>query len=392
MLVQVAKRAKRAFAGASSAGSDMRSESFGGSASNRAVRVAMLTLLPSDNIATRAFCLRAIPYMARHGVAAHVFPPSSPRIYRLFRSERRPLHAILSATYWYGIVLPRRLAHLLVALRYDVIFVQRGLLHYNTPPVLEWLLKQLTTRVRRRPVVYHLDDALYEVSNPRHYARRCRYADAVMTGNKELEAFARRYNAVILWLGYGIDVRTYPVKEHKDAAPVTIGFVGMSAPRLLPPVVESLSAACRDGNAVVKVVGQEPFEPPELRGVVSWERWTPERERELLLDLDIGIVPLPDTAYNRGKETYKIKEYMAAGLPIVASDVGHSRYLIEHGITGFLADSNAAWTEHLEKLRDDPLLRKEVGKNARRFVSTSYDLPDNSQRFASLLKSLLSQE
>jgi glycosyltransferase involved in cell wall biosynthesis len=352
----------------------------------------MLTLLPSDNIATRAFCLRAIPYMARHGVSADVFPPSSPRIYRLLQSERRALHVILSTTYWYVVVLPRRVVHLVVALKYDVIFVQRGLLHYAAPPALEWMLKQLTTWVIPRPVVYHLDDALYAVSNPRHYARRCQYADAVMTGNKELEAFAQRYNTRILWLGYGVDVKEYPVKEHDATLPITIGFVGMSARRLLPPIMESLAAACKDGKAVVKVVGQEPFEPPELRGLVSWEKWTPEREREVLLDLDIGIVPLPDTAYNRGKETYKIKEYMAAGLPIVASDVGHSRYLIEHGTTGFLAESNAAWIEHLEKLRDDPSLRKQIGENARRFVSTSYDLPENSRHFAWLLQSLLSKE
>jgi hypothetical protein len=101
--------------------------------------------------------------------------------------------------------------------------------------------------------------------------------------------------------------------------------------------------------------------------------------------MDIGIMPLTDTPWSRGKCGYKLIQYMACGLPVVASPVGVNTHIVEHGVNGFLAASDAEWRDALYKLARDPGLRQKMGTAGRLKVETDYSLAAWGPRVAAML-------
>ena len=102
--------------------------------------------------------------------------------------------------------------------------------------------------------------------------------------------------------------------------------------------------------------------------------WAEATESEDIARLDIGIMPLVDAPFERGKCGYKLIQYMACGLPVVASPVGVNRQIVEHGVNGFLADTPEAWATALRTLCHDPALRARMGAAGRRKVEQQYCL------------------
>jgi glycosyltransferase involved in cell wall biosynthesis len=349
------------------------------------LRVAMLPMLPRLNAATRAFCERPLHYLGAHGISGRLFEPSSNRLYRWLQHPQTRWRRPLAALYWYGLVLPQRLGQLVQVLGYDIIFIQRGLLRHRSPPVLEAVLWFLAGRLLGRLIVFHCDDALHAVVRPNWYRARCRMADWVVTGSDEVASFARTVNPNVWRFGAPIEVDRYPVKRHHATAPVTIGWVGNHAEECLMPVVAALARVCQQRRARVKVISDRPFEPPQLGDQVVWEPWSLDRRFSLFAELDIGIMPLMDTPYDRGKEAYKLKEYMAAGIPVVCSPVGQNREVVEHATVGYFARTEQEWVEHLVRLIDDADLRASLGSEGRRLAEARYAFPLQARRLAAFL-------
>lgn len=345
-------------------------------------------MLPSDNAATRVFCQVPLRYLPRHGIDGRAFTPSSPRLHARFQSSLPLLRSVLGAAYWYGAVLPRRVVQLAHALRFDVIFIQRGLLRYASPPLLEGALALVARGLLGRKLLYHLDDALYEVAASRWVAGRCRSADLVLTGNRDVAAFARAAGADVEILDGWVEAERYPIKQHRSDGPVTIGYVGTFAEEHLLPITAPLAEACRRTGSRVKVVSRSPVKLPALTGHVDWERWTPEREFRLFEDFDIGIMPLEDTSYNRAKEGYKLKEYMAAGLPVVCSPVGHNLQLVQSGLNGFLPRTDQEWVEVLCSLAGDSARRAALGRRGRELVEERYAAERQMGELARIMRDL----
>jgi glycosyltransferase involved in cell wall biosynthesis len=350
----------------------------------QSLRVAMIPLLPGHNAATRTFCEEPLKYLASRGVTGRVFSPSSDRTYRLLNRSHRRSRVVLAALYWYGLVLPRRLVQIIAATRYDVIFIQRGMLRYVSPPVLEALVWLLVGRLAGRTILYHCDDALYAVANPAYYRARFRMADWVITGSDEVAAFARSVNPRVWQFSAPVDVRRYPMKAHRGGA-CTIGWIGTVPENGLPLVTGALATVCEQRDVLVKVVSAQPFRPYQLGEKVVWEQWSPTRRFSVFEDFDIGIMPLTDDPYSRGKEGFKLKEYMAAGLPVVCSPVGYNRQIVQHGVNGFLADTEMEWVRYLIRLADSPELRAELGKAGRHAAEALFDYPKELGRFGEFL-------
>jgi glycosyltransferase involved in cell wall biosynthesis len=350
--------------------------------------VAFFGLLPVDNAATRIFCVRPLPRLRAYGIEGTAFVPSSPSVFRRFRSRRRGLRRALAALYWYGVVLPKRVAQLTRALACDVIFVQRGLLRYSSRPVLEAALWLVARRLLGRRLVYHLDDALYTVAPARRIAQRCRRADLVLTGNADIAAFARGAGGRVEHLDGWVETSRYCPKRHDDRTPVIIGYTGSSPEEHLAPVLSALRDVCSDGRARIRVVSRDPFQPPVLEGHIDWERWSPEREFSLFEDFDIGVMPLEDTEYNRAKEAYKIKEYMAAGLAVVCSPIGHNVVVVEDAVNGLYAKDERDWVRRLSELVDDAELRARLGAAGRLTVEQRYDADRQTARLGQLLRAV----
>src|SRR6201999_1317649 len=138
----------------------------------------------------------------------------------------------------------------------------------------------------------------------------------------------------------------------------------------LTTIAPALRAAATTTPLMLHVVGAPV--PPELSGIPAESiPWTEDTEIASIAAFDVGIMPLTDTPFERGKCAYKLLQVMAAGKPVIASPVGANRQVVQQGVNGFLADTTEEWAEALRKLAD-PELRRRMGEEARKTVADQY--------------------
>lgn len=341
-----------------------------------------MPLLPADNAATRAHCVRIARALVRTDVDARVLFPSGVRSGRL-----RSGCLLARGLYWYGLVLPRRLVHLIRCVRCDVVVVQRGAFRYCSPPWFERLLN--ASGARRPRVVLHIDDALHDVAQRRR--RKMVPYDRVVTGNSALASYYGERGATVELIPGALAVDRYEQHIHvADGRDVVLGWMGTLPERYLPLVVNTLARVCRRTGARVCVVSDHEVVLPALTGYAIQRRWRIEEEYSLPASFDIGLMPLHDDPYDCAKEGYKIKEYMAAGIPVVCSPVGHNRELVQDGINGYLVRSSQEWEDRLVVLVRDPELRARMGEAGRRLVRR-FDVPAVAPAWLDLLQNLVSR-
>jgi glycosyltransferase involved in cell wall biosynthesis len=261
----------------------------------------------------------------------------------------------------------------------------------------------LLLRRYARRCVFDLDDAIYvrrprfvggpvDHSRWRHYkfAATCRAMDAVVVGNSVLAAAASPYSREVVILPTTLDPAGYHTSARIPGRPPTIVWVGnpenIAYLELVRSALERLSV--RHPGLRLRVVSSA-F--PEWSNI-SIERiaWSPATEVEALATADIGIMPLTDDDWSRGKCAFKLLQYMAASLPCVASPVGANHQAIISGTTGFLAQSSADWETALDRLISDPALARAFGDAGRRHLDASYSLTEYTSGYERLLTSLLS--
>jgi glycosyltransferase involved in cell wall biosynthesis len=261
----------------------------------------------------------------------------------------------------------------------------------------------LLLRRYARRCVFDLDDAIYvrrprfvggpvDHSRWRHYkfAATCRAMDAVVVGNSILAAAASPYSREVVILPTTLDPAGYHTNARIPGRPPTIVWVGnpenIAYLELVRSALERLSV--RHPGLRLRVVSSAFPEWPNIPiERISWSRAS---EVEALATADIGIMPLTDDDWSRGKCAFKLLQYMAASLPCVASPVGANHQAIINGTTGFLAPSSADWETALDKLISDPALARAFGDAGRRHLDTGYSLTQYTTGYERLLTSLLS--
>ncbi len=233
--------------------------------------------------------------------------------------------------------------------------------------------------------IYDMDDAFWthprqlkqigsRLRDPERISKMLRMVDLVLAGNEFLASFARQHNACVRVFPTVVDTNRYcPRPEHQDDI-VTIGWVGRwtSTPYLqaLDSVVERLGAM--HSNVELLLIGADAT---RFSGVpVKTHPWRLETEIEDVARIDVGIMPLPDDTYARGKCGLKLLQYMALGIPSVASPMGVSKTIIQDGFNGFLADSDDEWVEKLTRLIVDNRLREKLGKAGRKTVESYFSV------------------
>ena len=286
----------------------------------------------------------------------------------------------------------RRLGALLKARRYDVVWLEKEALPYM-PAFIE------TALLAGVPYVVDLDDAWfhrYEAhSSPLVRALLGSKIDAVMrraaivvAGNDYLAARARKAGARrIEIVPTAIDLARYrdPQTASAENRPANVGWIGIPLNAHYLTLIEpALRLEARDGLIKLQVVGAPVL--PELAGVPAESfPWTEGTEVERIGAFDIGIMPLADTPWERGKCAYKLLQVMAAGKPVIASPVGANCQVVRHGVNGFLAATQEECADALRALAADPALRARMGAEARRTVAGEYSVAIVGPRLASLL-------
>jgi glycosyltransferase involved in cell wall biosynthesis len=246
--------------------------------------------------------------------------------------------------------------------------------------------------------VYDFDDALFALSGgtglgtrvikgeARRWARYVASAGLVIAGNDYLASAARKQARQVEVVPSCVDPGRYPVHEHRDGSAVTIGWVGSrTTSRYLDRVLPAIERLNRgELRARLLVVGGERL--PGARWLEQ-RPWSLEREAADLAEFDMGVLPLPDNPWTRGKCGYKALQYLAAGIPVIASPVGVNARLVGAD-RGVLTGSEDGWYAALQQLSADAATRRQMGEAGRRFVETEYSYQRWAPELAAMLRSL----
>ena len=187
-----------------------------------------------------------------------------------------------------------------------------------------------------------------------------------------------------------IDLERYPRPvAREDSAKPLIGWIGSPASqRYFDAIAAPVSRLLSTGTVRCRLIGATKSAAFDDR--VELVSWSEASEVHEISRLDIGVMPLPDDSWARGKCAYKLIQYMACGLPVVASPVGMNRDVVKHGVNGFLATTATEWEEALSLLASDAELRHRMGQAGRRLVEQQYCLQVTGPRVASLFRNLVS--
>jgi glycosyltransferase involved in cell wall biosynthesis len=280
--------------------------------------------------------------------------------------------------------LPERVRALRAAARSDVVVVHRAFL---SP--LERLV------LGRSGWVFDFDDALmFRDSNRarQHSWQRAarlgtmvRGARRVIAGNEYLAEWTRARNPRVEVLPTVVDLDAYPAEPPPAPDPPVIGWIG-TRPNLpyLDRVLPALRRVTRGRHPPRVVVVADAF-PTATDGRIEHRPWRLDREARDVASFSVGIMPLSDDPWTRGKCGLKVLQYFASWVPAVCSPVGVNPEIVRHGESGFLASTEDEWVEAIEALIGDERLRRRCGDGGRRTVEERYSLPAAAERLVALL-------
>lgn len=282
---------------------------------------------------------------------------------------------------------------------YDFIFIHREATPIG-PPVMEWLL----AKVLRRKIIYDFDDAIWLTDRPAEPALLriakwrskvgaiCRWSHKVSCGNRYLMDYAAQFNSRVIYTPTVVDTTHWhnPALHQRPAGyngRVVIGWTGTHSTLKyladLVPVLQRIESKFPQVQVMVIADRKPDFALTSLE-FVPWQKAT---EVEDLMRMDIGIMPLPDDEWAKGKCGFKALQYMALGIPTIVSPVGVNTQIVSNGQNGFLAATPDAWYEALSALVSDINLRVRLGAASRSKIESNYSVTSASASFLSLFES-----
>jgi len=356
----------------------------------------ILFLIPHLNLAAsnRYRVYQYLPYLQNQGFETTVRPFVDTAYF--YKTLYQPNHLIRKLAYSLRST-QRRLLDLNLVRKHDIVFIQRECLPFG-PAILEEFISRLG-----KPIIYDFDDAVFlpNVSQANRLIGWLKFpsktktiihlSNSIIAGNEYLRDYAIRFNTNTIVIPTSIDTGYYFTKKKSDTKqePIRIGWVGghttLSYLHEIDDVLAKLSQVYRVQLIVVGGVYQIP-------GVeVVSKPWSLEDELNDLLSLDIGIMPMPDNPWTRGKCGFKAIQYFGVGIPALASPVGVNNQIIQHGKNGFLATTQTEWYDYLSMLIKDPSLRIEMGMNGRKTVEAHYSLKANAPKIVNVIQQTIRQ-
>jgi glycosyltransferase involved in cell wall biosynthesis len=356
------------------------------------MKILCLTRYDRRGASSRQRCFLYLEALGRAGITADICPFLGDA-YLSARYAGRPINPA-----WLLRSYAARFRALSLLSGYSLVWIEKEAL----PWLPAWIEIALWRRARL-PVVVDYDDAVFHAYD-RHRNPLVRWflgakidrimgkADLVIVGNTYLGARARAAGArLVAELPTAVDLRRYAAAPQPAPAGaegiLTIGWIGSPlTSRYLELLRPALSELCARIRLRLLLIGAAP---DALRGFpVERVPWSAETEAAAIARCDVGVMPLPDEPWERGKCGYKLIQFMAGARPVVASPVGANRDIVIPGKTGFLAAGSAEWVNALGQLHDDPELRRRMGEAGRRRVEELYALQVTAPRFVDLIRRL----
>lgn len=250
-------------------------------------------------------------------------------------------------------------------------------------------------RFAGRPRILDVDDAVWLINKRsfNNFKALVNSCDGVICGNRYIENNVKIWNNNTIVIPTAVDTDRFKPDYCSDRAKRIIGWSGLHAgSKYLLDIEEALCCVLdRRPNVVFRVVSDAP---PAFRFLnkerVEFIRWSPENEVRTIQEMDIGLMPIDDSEWSKGKCSYKMLLYMACGVPVVVSPVGMNAEVLAAGEIGFGPASQEEWTDRITALLDDEDLRSRLGRNARTVVEAEFSLKKIAPRLAEYLLSFRS--
>ena len=351
------------------------------------MRVVAFTKYGAEAASTRQRLLQYLPALRAAGIEVEWHPLLGDDYVRGLIRAAKPSRVAIARHY------AARIRQLVAARDADLLWIYAELFPY-LPAAFERL-----AFAGRVPVVYDFDDAFFHQYDAarRPLVRRLlagklepllRGAAACACGNAYLRDYADRFCDRTIILPTVVDTDAYVPAPDGGSGPLSIGWIGTpSTWQYVRPILPLLAELAAERGIRVRAVGAGSAAGPDRFDGLDLVDWQEATEIAEVQRMDVGVMPLPDEAWARGKSGYKLIQYMACGLPVVASPVGVNAEIVREGKTGFLARTPADWRHALTALLDDAALRRRMGMNGRARAEAQYSLAGCAPRMVELLRS-----
>lgn len=344
-------------------------------------RILFFTYRPYLNATSRQRIYSFLKYLEKDNIKYKICPPFSNKQYTKLINSKNKID-ILSV---FLLSIINRLIQIPQVLLYDSIVIQQELLFLG-PPIFEYVVRFLN-----KNIIYDYDDAnfaLYSHARKKSFfidynknKKIIKISKKVIAGSPNLEKYSSRYNPNTYLIPTCIDLNQYDTPKTNKR--LTIGWIGTPGNlKYIHMIKLPLQKLSKKYDFDLKVVSSKKLTLPSINLINK--RWSLAEEIKDLHSFGIGVVPIEDNAYSRGKCGYKLIQYMAAGIPSVASPVGVNKEIIIHGKNGFLASDKKDWFIYLDKLIKNKQLRIRMGKEAKKSAK-QYDLHRHANKFINIL-------
>ncbi|MDA3778777.1 MAG: glycosyltransferase family 4 protein [Bacteroidales bacterium] len=365
---------------------------------NKKIKILGLSLFGRQGASSRYRLYQYLPLLEEKGISCKVYPLITDNVYKVLLDQKKVnkfLKPFLKLFYVVSALI-KRFFHILKASSYDVVFIQKDVL----PNFYLYMLRLLNKKI-----IFDLDDALYEEHSTikpsifslnnlffklrkNNLIKMLKYAKSVTVTTPYLAEYVKNFNQNVHIITGPIDSSLYTPSKKDHGNKIVIGWIGSP---VTTKYVEDISEVFiklqkKYSNIEFHLIGAKKFDLENVN--IKFLDWSEETETELLSDFDIGIMPLTDDKWSKGKGGLKILQYFAMSIPVVCSPIGINNQLIMQGKNGFGAKSTEDWIVSLETLINNEDLRKEMGMNGRKQLEENYDLKNASDHLAEIIKNI----
>lgn len=285
---------------------------------------------------------------------------------------------------WFFRLFVGRFISVIKSYRYDVVIIQREFI--STIPTLEFLTK--------RPRILDVDDAIW--MHRKGWAANiiAQRVDHIVCGNKYLADYFKKFEKPITIIPTPVDVSRFTPQTNKGISNV-IGWSGTSGGfKFLYGIQNALLKILEENDGwTLRIVSDQPpcFERIPKK-FIEFIQWDVDNEVSSIASMDIGIMPLDDTDWSRGKCSYKMLLYMACAVPVVVSEFGMNKDVLEHGFIGYGARSENDWYDCLSALIASPVLRQEAGLKGRNVILDNYSIEQALSKWDVVIQSVVASK
>jgi glycosyltransferase involved in cell wall biosynthesis len=272
--------------------------------------------------------------------------------------------------------------------QYDYILLQKKI-------VPEILVKIMTLNSK---LIYDFDDALYTRESrellhkkplPHRTINKLKYilkkSAIVFAGSPELVTYSKTFNKNVHLIPTALNRQRSEQPLFLKSGQITIGWIGNDVNLFYLSIIDDATRYLQQKYPHVRFSLLCGNPPKELQTSWHFTRWSSAKEQSWLQSIDIGIMPLTDDPWSRGKCAFKLLQYMAHGKPVVASDVGANKTTVSHGINGYLASTTEEWIAALEQLIVDRQLRSSMGQDSLKIFTEQFERSRIQQKIADIL-------